>query len=69
MSLADATTLPAVETSKKSITGELVAFLIALVLVALWGLSIFAFGVPGLYIPAVAAVPVIYVVLLIITVG
>lgn len=69
MSLADATTLPAAETSKKSITGELVAFLIALVLVALWGLSIFAFGVPGLYIPAVAAVPVIYVVLLIITVG
>lgn len=66
MSLA--TTTP-VATQKKALSGEVIAFLIALVLVALWGLSIFTFGVPGLYIPAVIAVPVVYVLLLIITVG
>jgi len=66
MSLA--ATTPAA-TPKKALSGEVIAFLIALVLVALWGLSIFTFGVPGLYIPAVIAVPVVYVLLLIITVG
>jgi len=60
---------PSSAAPKKALSGEVVAFLIALVLVALWGLSIFTFGVPGLYIPAVIAVPVVYVLLLIITVG
>lgn len=35
----------------------------------LWGLSIAAFGIPGLYIPALIAVPVIFTVLMVITRG
>ncbi|SEQ29566.1 hypothetical protein [Thalassovita taeanensis] len=52
-------------TSSKSPDGLIL--LVVLVLLVLWGLSIFAFGVPGLYMPAVAAVPVIWVVLLMIS--
>ena len=37
--------------------------------VLLWALSFVFFGVPGLYIPAVAAVPVIWLLLLMITRG
>lgn len=36
-------------------------------LVSLWMISALTFGLPGLYIPAVCMVPVIFVVLLIIT--
>ena len=43
-------------------------FLVA-ALVALWGLSFATFGVVGLYLPAVALVPVVMIVLLWITVG
>ncbi|MDU8927163.1 hypothetical protein RXV86_07190 [Alisedimentitalea sp. MJ-SS2] len=45
--------------------------LIITVLVALvaWGLSFFTWGVPGLYIPAVAAVPVMYLLLVIMARG
>ncbi|MFD1508905.1 hypothetical protein [Lacimonas salitolerans] len=32
-----------------------------------WGLAIAQWGVPGLYIPALAMVPVIYIVLLVIS--
>lgn len=35
----------------------------------LWGLSIAAFGIPGLYIPAVIAVPVIFGLLVLISRG
>jgi hypothetical protein len=37
--------------------------------VILWGLSVAAFGIPGLYVPALAAVPVIWTLLLLITRG
>lgn len=37
--------------------------------VALWGLAIFTWGVPGLYIPALCAVPVIYGLLIYIAKG
>ncbi|MHC0053194.1 hypothetical protein [Actibacterium sp. D379-3] len=37
--------------------------------VALWGLAIATWGVPGLYAPAVAAVPVMMLILLWITRG
>lgn len=37
--------------------------------VILWGLSVAAFGIPGLYIPALAAVPVIWTMLILITRG
>lgn len=47
------------------------AFLLflALAAVALWGLSFATWGVPGLYLPAVAMVPVIMVTLLLVTRG
>jgi fatty acid desaturase len=44
----------------------LLAVLIGLVC---WGLSIFTWGVPGLYIPALALVPVMYVLLILISRG
>ena len=37
--------------------------------VALWALSGLTFGIPGIVIPALAAVPVMFVVLLVITWG
>jgi hypothetical protein len=37
--------------------------------IILWGLSVAAFGIPGLYIPALAAVPVIWALLILITRG
>lgn len=41
----------------------------AIALMALWGLSFATFGVPGLYLPAVGAVPVVMILLLVITRG
>ncbi|MFU8882376.1 MAG: hypothetical protein ACNA7Q_08405 [Rhodobacterales bacterium] len=46
----------------------LILTIIAFALI-LWGLSIAAFGIPGLYIPALVAVPVIFTLLLFITRG
>ncbi|WP_299970674.1 hypothetical protein [uncultured Roseobacter sp.] len=40
-----------------------------IIFVSLWLISALTFGLPGLYIPAVAMVPVIFVVLLLITKG
>lgn len=36
---------------------------------AAWGAAIFTFGIPGLYIPAVALVPVMFTLLILITQG
>ncbi|MGR3623281.1 hypothetical protein [Pseudophaeobacter sp.] len=38
-------------------------------LVCLWGCSILLFGIPGLYLPAVALVPVIFILLIAISRG
>lgn len=43
-------------------------FVLALIVV-LWGASVALFGVPGLYMPAVAAVPVIFLTLVLISRG
>jgi hypothetical protein len=40
-----------------------------LTVVSLWGIAILKFGVPGLYIPAVCMVPVMFIVLILITRG
>lgn len=74
MSLAEATPSTLNQTTAESHDKaeknlEVMAFVLALVLALLWGLSIALFGLPGLYIPAVAAVPVVYVLLLIISQG
>ncbi|MCV2882549.1 hypothetical protein [Actibacterium sp. XHP0104] len=44
-------------------------YLVTLLALALWGVSFFLWGVPGLYLPAVALVPVIFLLLLIVTRG
>ena len=43
--------------------------LILLVAVVAWGGAIWKWGVPGLYIPALASVPVIYLLLIIVAKG
>ena len=44
--------------------------LLALVVIlAAWGAAIFKWGVPGLYIPALASVPLIYLILIIVARG
>ncbi|TCL08641.1 hypothetical protein BXY66_0679 [Shimia isoporae] len=44
-------------------------YAVILLAVVLWGTSIALFGIPGLYIPALCAVPVIWTILLIISRG
>lgn len=55
------------ETKQKSPDG--IILLVTLLAIAAWGASIFFFGIPGLYIPALALVPVMYALLLIISRG
>ena len=43
--------------------------LIVLVALAGWGVSIAIWGIPGLYLPALALVPVIYLMLILISRG
>lgn len=44
-------------------------FLVAALIVVGWAASVALFGVPGLYIPAVAAVPVIWALLIWVSMG
>jgi hypothetical protein len=39
-------------------------FLTVLIALLMWGTSVFFWGIPGLYMPALAAVPVLYGVLI-----
>ncbi|MBE1291210.1 MAG: hypothetical protein JJ868_08955 [Shimia sp.] len=68
MSLASASDIPTPKTKTKLDPATWVWAGIAL-LVALWGTSIAMFGIPGLYMPAVALVPVIYLALVLISRG
>lgn len=68
MSLASASDISAPKTKTKLDPATWVWAGIAL-LVALWGTSIVMFGVPGLYLPAVALVPVVYLALILISRG
>ena len=43
--------------------------LTVLAVLTAWGLAVFTWGIPGLYIPALAMVPVIWVCLILITFG
>ena len=74
MTLADPTFAASASTTRTRqpmSESALVACILLTVLVALtaWGLAIFTWGIPGLYIPAVAMVPVIFTCLILITVG
>jgi hypothetical protein len=53
----------------KTTATEKALFLAVLVALLAWGLAIFTWGVPGLYIPALAMVPVMYVILILISRG
>ena len=68
MSLAPASEVATPETKSKRDPATWLWAAIA-ALVVLWGASIVMFGVPGLYIPAVALVPVIYLALILISRG
>ncbi len=68
MSLASASEASTAKTKSKISPETWVWSFIALI-AALWGTSIAMFGVPGLYIPAVALVPVVYLALILISRG
>ncbi|HEY9038519.1 MAG TPA: hypothetical protein VIN05_06210 [Roseovarius sp.] len=59
--------------SRKTASSEnmVAAKILLTILVALvaWGLCVFIWGVPGLYIPALVLVPVIWIALVTITLG
>ena len=67
MTAIDASTDSAAPTKK--VSTEIMILLITLLAVVAWGASVFFFGIPGLYIPALAMVPVMYVLLIIISRG
>ena len=54
---------------KRARSPESIAFAGVFAFIALWALSVITFGMPGLYIPALAMVPVIWAVLITITIG
>jgi hypothetical protein len=62
--LAATAPIPAKKTSI-----ETKILLITLLAIVAWGASVFFFGIPGLYIPALAMVPVMYLMLIIISRG
>lgn len=67
MSTAEAAT--PLDTPKNPLTGEQVFYLIALALVAVGAGMTMLFGLPGLAMTALALVPVMYVLLIVISVG
>ena len=60
---------PIAAVKTKTTATEKALFLAVLVALLAWGLAIFTWGVPGLYIPALAMVPVMYVILILISRG
>lgn len=71
MTLADTQVTPEIETttSTDAKSPDTKILLTVLAVLAAWGVAIFQYGVPGLYIPALAMVPVIYVILILISRG
>jgi len=65
MPISEAKT-PAADTQDTSVARILLS---VVVLLAAWGASVATWGIPGLYLPALAMVPVIWVLLLIISRG
>ena len=55
--------------AKAETSPDRLILMITLCGIVLWGLFVVAFGIPGLYIPALIAVPVIWTMLLIISRG
>lgn len=56
-------------TDPKPKSPDTLILLVVLLALVAWGASVFFFGIPGLYIPALALVPVMYLLLIIISRG
>lgn len=57
------------DTSKAAGRRDALILLVVLVALVAWGISFAVWGVPGLYIPALCAVPIIWVLLIFISRG
>ena len=57
------------DTAKKPMSPDVKMFLAIAVFLMLWALSFVTWGIPGLYLPAVAMVPVIFTLMMLITRG
>ncbi|SDO45322.1 hypothetical protein SAMN05216196_105351 [Lutimaribacter pacificus] len=71
MTLADTQTshAPATRPARdETVLARKILLTVLMVLIA-WGLAIAKWGVPGLYLPALAMVPVMYVILILISRG
>lgn len=55
--------------TKNSLSPDAKMFLAIAVFLLIWALSVVTWGIPGLYMPAVAMVPVIFAILMLITRG
>lgn len=64
----ETTAAPRVEETTEDALAARILLTILVALVA-WGLCIFFWGIPGLYLPAVALVPVVWGALIAITMG
>lgn len=69
MSLASASDFSSSEKTASKLSPEAWVWAFVALVAALWGASIAIFGIPGLYIPAVALVPVVFVALIVISRG
>ncbi len=68
MTQTDSTTKKQRTASSENVVAAKILLTILVALVA-WGLCVFMWGVPGLYVPALVLVPVIWIVLVTITLG
>ena len=66
---AQTETAPEGKTGKSETRRDAMILLATIAGLALWGGAVALWGIPGLYIPALALVPVIWVLLLMVTTG
>ena len=70
MSLTETTATPVDTHAEDTATGSVKwIYLVLLAVVVAWGSAIYAYGIPGLYLPALALVPAMYALLVIIAKG
>ncbi|SNS04446.1 hypothetical protein [Antarctobacter heliothermus] len=69
MSPAESPASPAAEMANTQMSGEKVFYLVALVLVVIGAAMTLLFGLPGLAMTALALVPVVYALLILLSVG
>lgn len=68
--MTDTALFPTLSQPRKSTADRTALIFAALILyLALWATAVIQFGVPGLYLPALAKVPVMFTILFLITKG